>query len=62
MLSNWLLSFFMCFIGRTLQSRLFWDEMAPPDEAKKTKPSDALAAAIDKSFGSMDEMRSHGVV
>lgn len=36
----------------------FWDEMAPPDEAKKTKPSDALAAAIDKSFGSFDEMKA----
>lgn len=36
----------------------FWDEMSPPDEAKKTKPSDALAAAIDKSFGSMEDMKS----
>lgn len=35
----------------------FWDEMAPPDEAKKTKPSAALAKAIDASFGSFDEMK-----
>jgi Fe-Mn family superoxide dismutase len=36
----------------------FWSEMAPPDQAKKTKPSDALAKMIDDSFGSMDEMKS----
>lgn len=36
----------------------FWDEMAPPDEAKKMKPSDALAKAIDKSFGSFDDMKA----
>ncbi|KAG7366913.1 superoxide dismutase [Nitzschia inconspicua] len=36
----------------------FWSEMAPPDVAKKTKPSDALAKMIDSSFGSMDEMKS----
>jgi pimeloyl-ACP methyl ester carboxylesterase len=36
----------------------FWDEMAPPDEAKKTKPSAALEAAINKSFGSLDEMKA----
>lgn len=35
----------------------FWDEMAPPDKAKKTKPSDQLAGLIDKSFGSMDAMK-----
>ncbi|KAL3925754.1 MAG: hypothetical protein SGARI_005789, partial [Bacillariaceae sp.] len=28
----------------------FWEEMAPPDQAKKTKPSDALAKMIDASF------------
>jgi Fe-Mn family superoxide dismutase len=36
----------------------FWDEMAPPDEAKKTKASDQLQALIDKSFGSTDEMKA----
>lgn len=36
----------------------FWDEMAPPDEAKKTKPSAELEAAIDKAFGSLDEMKA----
>lgn len=36
----------------------FWDEMSPPDMAKKTKPSAALEAAINKSFGSFDEMKT----
>lgn len=36
----------------------FWDEMAPHDQAKKTKPSEKLAAMIDKSFGSFDEMKA----
>lgn len=36
----------------------FWDEMAPHDKASKTKPSKDLAAMIDKSFGSMDEMKA----
>lgn len=36
----------------------FWTEMAPPDEAKKTKPSKQLEDLINKSFGSMDEMKS----
>mmetsp|Transcript_19017 Transcript_19017/g.39966 ORF Transcript_19017/g.39966 Transcript_19017/m.39966 type:complete len:271 (-) Transcript_19017:274-1086(-) len=36
----------------------FWDEMAPPEEAKKTKPSAELEAMINKSFGSIDEMKS----
>jgi Fe-Mn family superoxide dismutase len=36
----------------------FWDEMAPPDQAKKTKPSKQLEDLINKSFGSMDEMKS----
>jgi len=36
----------------------FWDEMAPPDEAKKTKPSKELEAMINESFGSVDEMKA----
>lgn len=36
----------------------FWDEMAPPDKAKNTKPSAQLSELIDKSFGSMDEMKA----
>mmetsp|Transcript_39982 Transcript_39982/g.96513 ORF Transcript_39982/g.96513 Transcript_39982/m.96513 type:complete len:268 (-) Transcript_39982:195-998(-) len=36
----------------------FWAEMAPPDEAKKTKPSEQLQKLIDSSFGSMDEMKA----
>jgi Fe-Mn family superoxide dismutase len=36
----------------------FWEEMAPPDEAKKTKPSEQLDLLITKSFGSMDEMKA----
>lgn len=36
----------------------FWDEMAPPDQAAKTKPSEQLAKLIDSSFGSMDEMKA----
>jgi Fe-Mn family superoxide dismutase len=36
----------------------FWDEMAPPDKAKNTKPSAELEAMINKSFGSMDEMKT----
>lgn len=36
----------------------FWEEMAPPDQAKKTKPSAQLEELINKSFGSMDEMKS----
>lgn len=35
----------------------FWEEMAPPDVAKKTKPSAQLEGLINKSFGSMDEMK-----
>lgn len=35
----------------------FWDEMAPPDKAKKTKLSKELEAAINESFGSLDEMK-----
>jgi Fe-Mn family superoxide dismutase len=31
--------------------------MAPPDQAKNTKPSPELEAMIKKSFGSMDEMK-----
>jgi Fe-Mn family superoxide dismutase len=36
----------------------FWDEMAPPDQAKNTKPSAELEALINKSFGSFDEMKT----
>jgi superoxide dismutase, Fe-Mn family len=36
----------------------FWQEMAPPDAAKKTKPSEQLETLINKSFGSMDEMKA----
>lgn len=36
----------------------FWDEMAPPGEAKKSKPSEQLSKLIDESFGSMDEMKA----
>lgn len=36
----------------------FWDEMAPPDQASKTKPSASLEAAIISSFGSLDEMKA----
>jgi Fe-Mn family superoxide dismutase len=36
----------------------FWEEMAPPDEAKNTKPSEQLDALITKSFGSLDEMKA----
>lgn len=35
----------------------FWEEMAPPAEAAKTKPSAQLEALINKSFGSMDAMK-----
>jgi len=36
----------------------FWEEMAPADKAAKTKPSSDLSAMIDKSFGSMDDMKA----
>jgi Fe-Mn family superoxide dismutase len=36
----------------------FWEEMLPPDQAKKTKPSDQLSKLIDESFGSMDDMKA----
>ena len=36
----------------------FWQEMAPPDTAKATKPSAQLEELINKSFGSMDEMKA----
>jgi len=36
----------------------FWDEMTPADKAAKTKVSDQLEALINKSFGSMDEMKA----
>jgi superoxide dismutase, Fe-Mn family len=36
----------------------FWEEMTPHDKASKTKPSEQLEALINKSFGSMDEMKA----
>jgi len=36
----------------------FWEEMAPASIAKNTKASDQLGGLINKSFGSMDEMKS----
>jgi Fe-Mn family superoxide dismutase len=36
----------------------FWEEMMPADKAKNTKASDQLTALINKSFGSMDEMKA----
>lgn len=36
----------------------FWDELTSHDAASKTKPSSALSAMIDKSFGSFDEMKA----
>jgi Fe-Mn family superoxide dismutase len=36
----------------------FWTEMTSPDKAKNTKPSAELEALINKSFGSMDEMKA----
>jgi len=36
----------------------FWQEMSPPDVAKKSKVSEQLQGLIDKSFGSMDEMKA----
>lgn len=36
----------------------FWEEMMPADKAKNTKTSDQLSALINKSFGSMDEMKA----
>ena len=35
----------------------FWTEMAPPDQAKKTKPSAQLQGLIDKSFGSVEKLQ-----
>jgi len=36
----------------------FWEEMAAPGDAAKTKPSAQLEELINKSFGSMDEMKA----
>mmetsp|Transcript_7948 Transcript_7948/g.18411 ORF Transcript_7948/g.18411 Transcript_7948/m.18411 type:complete len:272 (+) Transcript_7948:78-893(+) len=36
----------------------FWEEMGAPDQVKNTKPSEQLEALINKSFGSMDEMKA----
>mmetsp|Transcript_26799 Transcript_26799/g.38453 ORF Transcript_26799/g.38453 Transcript_26799/m.38453 type:complete len:278 (+) Transcript_26799:165-998(+) len=35
----------------------FWDEMTTPDKSKKTQVSKQLESAINKAFGSMDEMK-----
>ena len=35
----------------------FWEEMLSPDQAKNTQPSAQLQELINKSFGSMDEMK-----
>jgi len=37
----------------------FWEEMAPYNKAKNTKPNDDLEAKINHAYGSMDEMKSH---
>ena len=53
------LLFFQLFIGGGHYNHaFFWDEMAPPDKAKATKPSAELEGLINKSFGSMDEMKA----
>ena len=36
---------------------LFWTLIAPKEQAAQTKPSTELAAAIDKTFGSLDNMK-----
>jgi superoxide dismutase, Fe-Mn family len=36
----------------------FWTIMAPPAVAAQSKPSEQLAALIDKSFGSLDQLKS----
>ncbi|GAX28295.1 superoxide dismutase, Fe-Mn family [Fistulifera solaris] len=36
----------------------FWEELAPADQAAKTKPSEQLLSLINKSFGSLDEMKA----
>jgi superoxide dismutase, Fe-Mn family len=36
----------------------FWDVMSPSDVASNTKPSSQLEALINKSFGSIDEMKT----
>lgn len=40
------------------RAAFFWDEMEAASKASKTAPSPALLAAIDKSFGSLDEMKA----
>ena len=52
--ANLLLSFADIII---LAPAFFWSEMAPADQAKKTKPSSDLEGLINKSFGSMDKMK-----
>lgn len=44
--------------GGVYNHNFFWDEMAPAEQAKKTKPSKQLEDLINKSFGSMDELKS----
>jgi len=36
----------------------FWDEMVAPSDAKNTKMSDKLTEAVNKAFGSVDEMKA----
>lgn len=36
---------------------LFWKTMAPPDSASQTAPSQALQAAIDRDFGSLEALQ-----
>ena len=42
-------------LGGHYNHSLFWEVMAPPDQVGK--PSAALAAAIEREFGSMDAMK-----
>jgi superoxide dismutase, Fe-Mn family len=37
---------------------LFWDEMAPFDQANKTRPSPQLAALLNSSFGGLEAMKT----
>jgi superoxide dismutase, Fe-Mn family len=44
--------------GSHYNHALFWDEMAPFDQANKTKPSAQLQALLDSSFGGLDAMKT----
>jgi superoxide dismutase, Fe-Mn family len=44
--------------GSHYNHALFWDEMAPFDQANKTKPSEQLAALLNSSFGGLDAMKT----